>query len=66
MLLSWKFFLSILLPAYLPGSDVSKNQFAGGLPPSLGTLPALNSLDVSENQFEGAVPPSYAKVQKFK
>jgi hypothetical protein len=44
-------------PVNLMGINLSRNQLSGTIPPSLSTLPNLDSLDLSSNYLTGTVPP---------
>ncbi|CAN6293295.1 unnamed protein product [Urochloa humidicola] len=53
------------LPAYMPNLErlnLSYNQFAGGIPASLGDVSGLRELDLSSNPLGGTIPAALGKL----
>ncbi|XP_077249065.1 receptor-like protein 46 [Tasmannia lanceolata] len=68
VLVNWKdsmrFLPSITISLYSL-LDLSKNQFSGEIPPSLGELKSLKSLNISYNHLSGQIPASFGKLKSM-
>ncbi|XP_057769711.1 LRR receptor-like serine/threonine-protein kinase RPK2 [Salvia miltiorrhiza] len=46
--------------------DVSRNQIAGNLPPTIGDMDSLRVLDISRNLLQGPIPSSLGQIKDLK